>query len=261
MKNANTLALAISLLISASAAHADDPKKIDDSHANRIIEKKSQAENQELEAIFDLGWDSKYISEGRDNLSNGGIYWATAAIQKDNFNIYATVGRGDSEHYTEWNFGIDYSFNLSEHLVGNVGYQRLEFYGNERANDNELFSSIEYTQFDWLVPSLSYTYSTEAAGYFVEFTVHSDWALTESFTISPYITQGFDFQYVTEEHNGANHLQFGIEAEYVLINHWVLSGHISHSIAQEDIKLEARENGNSSGLDETYAGMHLSWSF
>ena len=261
MNNAYKIAIAMPLLITSTFIFADESPNIDDSHSTKIMEKLPLDDSGEIQALFDLGWDSQYISEGRNNLDKGGIYWATASVQKNNLNAYVTVGRGDSQHYIEYNFGLEYGFELSENLSGSVGYQRLEFYGDERAHDNELFSSLEYSKYDWLVPSVSYTYSTEAAGYFVEVSLHSNWQLTESFSVTPYVTQGFDFQYVTEEHDGANHFQFGVEAEYQLPNQWVLSGHISHSIAQEDIKLEARENGNSSGLDETYAGMHLSWSF
>lgn len=250
----------VALLMSISA-FADEAPSIDDSHNTKIIETLPADDSGKTQALIDLGWDSKYISEGRNNLDKGGIYWATAAIQKNNFNVYATVGRGDSQHYTEWNFGIEYGFDLTDNLSGSVGYQRLEFYGDERAHDNELFSNLEYTVVDWLVPSISYTYSTEADGSFVEVSLHSNWELSQGFTVSPYVTQGFDFKYATEDHDGANHFQFGVEAEYLLPNNLVLSGHISHTIAQEDIKLEARNNGVTGSLDETFAGIHLSWSF
>jgi hypothetical protein len=261
MRKALQLIAMMPLLIGSSVVLADAASNIDDSHNTKIIEKLPLDDSGQVHALFDLGWDSSYISEGRNNLDQGGIYWATAAVQRNNFNLYATVGRGDSQHYTEWNVGVEYAFNLTDNLGGSVGYQRLEFYGDERAHDNELFGILEYAAVDWLVPSVSYTYSTEAAGYFVEVSIHSNWELTPNFSVSPYITQGFDFQYVSEEHDGANHFQLGIEAEYQLPNQWVLSGHVSHSIAQEDIKLEARNNNTTASLDETYAGIHLSWSF
>ncbi len=250
----------VTLLIS-TATFADDAPNIDDSHNTKIIETLPRNDSGQVQGLIDLGWDSKYISEGRNNLDKGGIYWATAAVQKDNVNVYASVGRGDSQHYTEWNFGIEYAFELSENVSGSLGYQRLEFYGDDRDHDNELFSSLEYTAVEWLIPSVSYTYSTEAAGYFVEVSLHSNWELAEGLNVSPYVTQGFDFQYVTEEHDGPNHFQFGVEAEYLLPNNLVVSGHISHTIAQEDIKLEARNEGITGSLDETFAGLHLSWNF
>ncbi|GIU47331.1 hypothetical protein TUM4438_26220 [Shewanella sairae] len=250
----------VALLMSTSAI-ADEAPNIDDSHSTNIIKASPVDTSNQAQILVDLGWDSKYISEGRNNLDKGGIYWATAAIQKNNINVYATVGRGDSQHYTEWNFGIEYGFDLTDNLSGSAGYQRLEFYGDERAHDNEIFSNLEYTAVDWLVPSISYTYSTEAEGSFVEASLHSNWELAQGFTVSPYLTQAFDFKYTTEDHDGANHFQFGVEAEYLLPNNLVLSGHISHTIAQEDIKLEAHNNGVTGNLDETFAGLHLSWSF
>ncbi|MEL4282074.1 MULTISPECIES: hypothetical protein [Shewanella] len=212
-------------------------------------------------ANLDLGWDSKYVSQGRNNLAEGGIYWLNASVQYGNLTTYALVGRGDSQAYTEWNIGLEYALNLSEHLEANLGYQRIEGYSSSRCQDNELFAELAYTAAPWLVPSVSYVYSTEAAGYFVELSLHSYWQLSESFTLAPYITQGLDFKYRTEEHNGRNHLQFGLEANYDLADNMSLSGHISHSIAQDDIELEAAANGDFSSQDQTYAGVHFNMSF
>jgi len=242
----------------ASSAYADATKAIDDSHSRNILPQNEQVETRYL---LDLGWDSKYVSEGRNNLDKGGIFWSTAAVQHGNLNLYATLGRADDQDYTEWNFGLEYVIDLSDTVEAIVGYQRLEFYGNERANDNELFSSLTYSGIECLTPSIAYSYATEAGGYFVEVSLHSSWELLENFTLTPYVTQAFDFQYVTEDHNAPNHFQLGIETEYQLNEQVVLSGHISHTIVQEDIKLEAKAGGVESSLDQTYAGVHLTWNF
>lgn len=262
MGNINKRTLATTLILFAISAHAEQQTgplshaaSIDDQHTIRNMEK---AFDGEYEFLLDIGFDSKYVSEGRNNLDNGGIVWTTASMQKDGLNVYATMGRGTDQHYIEWNFGLEYGFDLSKDIEASLGYQRLEFYGDERGHDNELFSTLAYTGVDWLTPSVSYTYATEAKGYFVEVSLHSHWDINDDFSISPYITQAFDFQYATEEHDGANHIQFGIEAEYVLTDILALSGHISHSIAQEDIE---QENAKTSGLDETFVGGHITWVF
>jgi len=226
-----------------------------------ILNSKLSAANVPLTANIDLGWDSKYVSQGRNNLAKGGIYWMNTSIQYGNLTTYALVGRGDSQAYTEWNIGLEYALDLSEHLEANLGYQRIEGYSSSRCQDNELFAELAYTAKPWLVPSVSYVYSTEAAGYFVELSLHSYWQVTEQFTLSPYVTQGVDFKYRTEEHNGRNHLQFGLEASYNLTENMNISGHISHSIAQADIEQEAATNGDFSSQDQTYAGIHFNISF
>ncbi|WP_115406685.1 hypothetical protein [Shewanella morhuae] len=214
-----------------------------------------------LAVTFDLGWDSQYISQGRDNLQDGGIYWLNTSVQYGNLTSYVLVGRGDSQVYTEWNLGLEYGFNLAENLEANLGYQRIEGYGSSRCQDNELFAELAYTATPWLIPSINYVYSTEANGYFVEMSLHSFWNITDHFSLTPYITQGFDFKYRTAEHNGKNNLQFGLESNYQLSPNMSVSGHISHSIAQGDIEQEAAANGDTSSQDQTYAGIHFAMTF
>ncbi|MBT1445139.1 hypothetical protein KJI95_11470 [Shewanella sp. JM162201] len=204
-----------------------------------------------------LGWDSKYVSEGRDNLGRGGIGWAVLAASFGNLTPYAVVGRADSEAFTEWNFGLEYALELMPDLDAHVGIQQVETYADERLSETELFAELAWHRIDWLIPSVAYTYSFETSGYFVELSLHSNWHIGEQFTLSPYITQGLDYQYVTEAHNGRNHLQFGLEAEYMLSDSLAVSGHISRSIAGHDIELEMGDEAR----DETFAGIHLHWSF
>jgi hypothetical protein len=259
MNRLTTLSLATSLLFNSCylfANEAASSASLNDAHINSII---SHSQTAETELIFDLGWDTKYISEGRNNLDNGGIYWATTALQYDDLTLYTTVGRGDSHAYIEWNLGFEYGVTIGDALAASVGYQHLRGYGDLDCSDNELFASLSYITIEWLTPSIAYTYSTAAAGYFIEASLRSPWQLTEKLTLIPYITQAFDFQYATEAHNGSNHFQFGIEAEYPLPSQLVLSGHISHTIAQADIKQEHRQARTD--LDQTYMGLHLTWSF
>ncbi len=210
---------------------------------------------------WDLGWDSKYLTQGRDNLPESGIYWMDTAVEYQGFTTYVLLGRADNQTYTEWNLGLEYALNLSEHLAANLGYQRIQVYGDDHCQDNELFAEIAYTKAPWLVPSIAYVYSTEAKGAFVELSLHSYWDLTDQFTLSPYITQGLDFGYSTQEHDGRNHLQWGLEANYTLNDNMSLSGHISHSLAQTDIEQEAVSNGDFSSQNQTYAGLHFNMSF
>ena len=258
MKKHITLYLLTSLCIMAFSANADTNSAIDDSHSTN---KFAVQESSEIQYLLDLGWDTNYISEGRNNLEKGGIFWSTAAVQYQNVNVYAMLGRGDSEHYIEWDIGIEYTIALTESFETTLGYQRVESYGDERFSDNELFGSLTYSGVEWLTPSVNYTYSIGAGGYFVEASLHSSWELTDKLTLTPYATQAFDFQYATEDYNGQNHFQFGIEAEYLLSQNISLSGHISHTVAQEDIKLEAEVDDITSGLDQSFSGVHLTWLF
>lgn len=220
------------------------------------------------ELVLSTGLDSHYITEGRDNLVDGGIYWANAVINQDALTAYTIVGRGTTSQYIEWNIGVEYLLQLEEYLEAYIGYQRLESHGSDtyggeqidhRASDNEFFTSLTYTKWAWITPAINYTYATLAAGYFVELSLHNHWQLSDSFRVSPYLSQGFDFQYASEAHDGANHLQLGIEAQYQLSHNIYVRAHLAHSVALEDIKAEANSNGDRGNLNQTYAGLHFSW--
>ncbi|WP_435805509.1 hypothetical protein [Shewanella psychromarinicola] len=159
---------------------------------------------------LDVAWDNHYITEGRNNL--------------------------DQVDYVEWNLGLEYTLHLANDIDATVGYQHLAFYGDEPCSDNEFFGALTINGRTWFVPAINYTYATEAGGYFVELSIHSPWEINQYLTLTPYIVQGFDFQYSSEQHKGANHFQFGLEAEHQLNDSMTLSANISHSIAQEDIK-------------------------
>lgn len=203
-------------------------------------------------------WDSKYISEGRNNLEEGGIAWAVAAVTLDQLTVFAAAGRGDQAYYIEYDVGLEYSLEFHENVDAVIGYQRIETYGDDRASDNELFATVAYSGWQWLVPELSYTFSTEAGGYFIEAALYNPWQVSDTFHLTSYVKQAFDFQYVTEEFDGANHFQLGVEANYQLTPTVAIGGHVSHTIAMKDIKEEV---GSSHGLNQTYAGVNISLSF
>ncbi|QBF82844.1 hypothetical protein EXU30_09170 [Shewanella maritima] len=234
----------------AQAADADETNAVE---ANAV-------ETSSVAVSIDLGYESKYISEGRNNLEDGGISWGMFSAQDGKLTTYALVGRAAQQHYIEWQLGFEYAIELGADIEASVGYQRVEVYGDERESDNELFASATYTGSKWIEPSVEYTYSTENAGYFVEVSLQHHWQATEQLTISPYAIQGFDFQYATEHYNGPNHFQFGAELAYAISDSITINGHISRTIAQEDIKREYADDSDIK-LNETFAGfsINMTW--
>ncbi len=255
LKQVNVIAIHLLLTTPCYGEQPTESITHDEQHLLSTLE---AAKGESFQLLLDLGFDSKYISEGRNNLEDGAIIWTTAALQKDALTLYATMGRGTQAHYIEWNLGLEYTAQLNDQLQASLGYQRLEFYGEERSHDNELFSTLAYTGLTWLTPSINYTYATQAKGYFIELNLHSHWNVTDKLTLSPYITQSLDYQYATEQHNGKNHLQLGVEVEYPITEFMLISAHLSHSFAQQDIK---QESPNTSGLNKTFFGGHLTWIF
>ncbi|QSX40803.1 hypothetical protein [Shewanella cyperi] len=204
---------------------------------------------------LDLGWDSQYVSEGRDNIGRGGVWWGGAAVSVDSLTAYATLARGDSEFFSEWNLGLEYELPLGDDWRGSLGYQRVEIVADEPFSDNEWFASLAWWLEPRLVPVVAYTYSSDAAGYFVELSLYSHWQLTESLELTPFVTQGLDYQYMTELHSGRNHLQWGVKAIWTLDDGWSTTLQLAHSEAQGDVILDDEEG------DLNFISLHLSREF
>lgn len=229
-------------------------------HSSKKLKQHHPVTDQEaLQLILDLGWNSKYVSQGQNNLEKGGIYWSTATLTQNALNVYITLGRGDQLNYIEWNFGLEYDFTIVEHFEVGIGYQRDEYRGNETGYDNEWLAHITYSRYPWIMPSITYDYSTQASGYFLEFSLHSDWAINDTLHLTPYIIQGYDVHYVTQQTKGINHIEFGLETQYTLFNGFVISGQLSHSIGGKNIKSGIKNGEVSHGKNQTYAGIHFNW--
>ncbi|WP_052074817.1 hypothetical protein [Shewanella mangrovi] len=204
-----------------------------------------------------LDWQSRYISEGRNNLPSGGIVWSGIDYQKDALLLFERQGIATSEDFIEFNAGIGYQHQLDDWiLTGSI--TRLEFFGEERCHDNELALAIDYDAVEWLTPSLVYTHSTEAHGAFVELTFVGNWTLNDTVAIHPYLTQSWDLGFATEQHDGSNNLQFGLMTDVLLSPTVLMSFHISRSIAMTDIQYE---QGDDCRQQQTFAGIAFAYEF
>lgn len=208
-----------------------------------------------------MDWDSHYVSEGRNNLPQGGIFWSGIDHTDGAWLWYERQGIGDSTNFIELNMGFMYQFELPNDFSLATGYKRLEFFGDDRCSDNELAAELSYNAIAWLTPNLAYTYATEAHGAFVEFSLTGHWQPFTDLTISPYILQGWDLGFASLHHDGRNNFQFGVEAAYELSSQVNLALQISHSIGQGDIERQEQEEDCIDELNQTFAGIQLSYRF
>ncbi|GLS84994.1 hypothetical protein [Paraferrimonas haliotis] len=208
-----------------------------------------------------LGWESKYVSEGRNNLDKGGIGWAHIGANKDGLSLFADVGRGDQTNYTEYNLGIAYGISVSD-LDIEVGFTRIEEYP-ERANSyNELSAIASYGRYHWLVPTVEYLYNAKEDGSFLTLGLESYWELSENLSITPYLFQSWDYGYATKDHNGDNNVQFGVNLDYAISEQWTVNANLNRSIAGDDIKIERIDEGETlDNINQTFGGISISYSF
>ena len=179
--------------------------------------------------------ESKYVTEGRDNLGDGGLLSVEAIAEWQGLVAGAWFATGESESYEELNLFVEYGLDLGP--VGTyIGYTRLEF-PEDDDSDNEITAGVEVNATRYLVPALDYTYSTQADGSFLEVSIRSEIVLLDGqLLLEPYVLEGFDFGYTSPEHDGPNNLQAGIDFAIKLSDPVTLVGSIAHSWAHEDVR-------------------------
>jgi len=204
-----------------------------------------------------LMWESKYISEGRDNLGDGGMGSVEGVAGYEGFSAGVWYALADTVSYDELNLFMEYGFELAD-FEFYCGYTRLEFLKDDEY-DNEISAGVACTALSWLIPAVDYVYSTEAqggdGGSFVEasLTVPIE-MLDGKLLLGPYILEGFDMGYASDHYDGFNNFQFGSCAHYKITETLEFMGTVNHSIANQDVRKDK-------GGDETWFSVGLNASF
>lgn len=224
---------------------------------------------------FEVGIDSLYMAQGRNQLDDGGMVWGHVSLGLGNINLYSTAGRATHQDYTELNLGLQYLESDIAEFELSLGLQLIEIFASERESDLEFIAVLAYLGFDWFTPSVEHTYSLEADGHFVEVSLHGmSFDFVYGGTLTPYLTQAFDFEFALAEYNGPNHFQLGIEAVFPMSSRLHLFGHLSHITPQKGIKTEAdiqarfKQNNRELNMGvndmterQFFAGLYLNWFF
>lgn len=212
-------------------------------------------------AAATAGWDSIYLAEGRDDLGDGGLTYAEFAGSVGPVSLGTWYADGTDVDYNEWNLFGEVAFELTEGLEAYIGYTYLAFFSEgEKDEDNEVGVGLSYAITDYLEAAADYVYSFEAEGSFVELALASPYEVADGFSVAPYALLGLDFGYRTEEYNGWNHFQVGIDAEYLIGERFAIGAYAAYAFALEDIDREEDESGESIG-DNPAFGVFASLGF
>jgi hypothetical protein len=205
---------------------------------------------------LDIGYDSRYVSEGRNQLSAGGIYWINGSHEV-NENISLGIAYGlasDSQvNYDELNLIIGYS-NSVEGFDYFIGYTRLEFL-EDNESDDEISFAIEHTETDLLTPFANLVYSVEVDGYFIDIGAKKDFELSDKLSITPHMLMAFDFGYASAEKGGSNHAAIGASLAYSLSKHFVINGILEQTFGRNTIKKEVDK------ANQFWSGIHFTYSW
>ncbi|MDD9868860.1 MAG: hypothetical protein OXU50_03035 [Gammaproteobacteria bacterium] len=207
------------------------------------------------QTTLDLQWQTRYISEARDYIGNGGFFGLKLAHR---FDSGAFVGwwhlYGDQTHYIKHNIFAGYGQTRGDFYI-EFSWHRLNFWEREGpangSNDFYLYSS--WHGLDWLTPVLHAYYNTRFNGTHIQLNVESPALFKTAYmSVTPYIGVAVDENYSTTDHDGLNHIEAGIKGVIPLSDKTRLKFFFTHTDARADVKKE--------GLgDKNWAGVHLSF--
>ena len=183
--------------------------------------------------------NSRYVSEGRDNLEDGGIASIAVDMDKpshlpfmDTWYFSSWFAESMATPYTELNLSLGSSFSVGE-VDGAIGYTWLDLRGPD-ASDHEFDLQLGFGLFDQFDLSSGFVYSTEARGTFIELVASSD-IVRERFVLTPYVLLGFNRGYIPEEPETFNNLQFGLSATTSLSQEMEASFYFAATTGLENI--------------------------
>lgn len=187
------------------------------------------------------GWTSRYVSEGRNNLADGGMVEFQGEATHGRAALIVWYAHADTDDYNELNVSVGYGLEAGPVAVG-LSATRLEFFKADES-DNEFAVSLEGSLPRGVQLFGEGVYSTEARGAFLVFGARRPFALLDGHVdVAPYVLEGLDFDYASPLHNGPNHFEAGVEASAPLAGTVTLNLLVLHSWAQKDVSREGLGN-------------------
>ncbi|MFW2373363.1 MAG: hypothetical protein ACN4GM_09615 [Gammaproteobacteria bacterium] len=174
---------------------------------------------ERAESLFDwhghLLWESRYVSEGRDNLSGKGLVSLSTEFTMGEFSVIPWIADSPSADYSEFNLNVVYGTKLSENLDMHIEYNHIRARDADvRASDNEISLDLSSDQLKQFYIAASIYHSFDADGSFMELGIFQGHRINKSIHISVLAKLGVNSGYVTDGHDGLNHFQMRANMAY-----------------------------------------------
>lgn len=161
-------------------------------------------------------WESRYVSEGRDNLSGDGLFSLSSEFTIDDVTFAPWLAHSPAADYSEVNLNFVYSTYLAQNLVASLGYNHLRFRDQgENTSDNEISFDLGYQMQQHLSVSAVIYHSFEADGTFTEISSTYYDEPGNKIHYSVVFLAGANAGYIPDGHSGLNHVQLLTTVSYI----------------------------------------------
>jgi hypothetical protein len=236
----------IIVLFTASGQAQEVTPPFEHLHAHESIEKHLHA-----------GWESRYFSEGRDAL-DGKSLWATGfELGWNHLSGGLWYGLSSDQDYDELQLTLGRTGTAGD-FEFYVAYTHFQF-PEDGLHDNEIGIGGNWSglPLDLELATDGY-YSFDAEGSFWELALNRGTEISDYLSLVGSTIVGMNQGYVSDGHDGANHLALRTEAEYAMTGSLSVTAHTTYSWALSGDKALP---GDDQLIDLFHGGVTFQWSF
>ena len=209
--------------ISVRAAAVGENKKIDTAPPVEIgpgggLELKRKRRTK-IETLFEWHtyflWESRYVTEGRDNLSGDSLVSLSSEFVIGEVNFVPWYAYSPGADYSELNLNFVYGVLPTDDVAVYIGYNHIRAsLSGDTANDNEVSLALVHKLMKHVGLAAEIYHSFEASGSFIEMSARYNDALNKKLYYGMSAGLGVNAGYVAEGHTGLNHFQLRANASY-----------------------------------------------
>lgn len=177
-------------------------------------------------------WESRYITEGRDNLQGDSLVSFSTEFSISSFTFAPWMALSPDRDYEEVNLNFIYGMQISEMIELYASYSYLHAWEDSAdGSDNELALELAFVLGDVANLSAGWVHSTEADGNYYELALRREYNFNSHLTLNGGIIVGINQGYIVDGHNGVDHAQIRVGMAYHRWDRIELVAYLSHSHA------------------------------
>ncbi len=222
----------------------------------QIIPKISD-DSQHLSGQAFLGWESRYFSEGRDDLDGNSLAITSFELSSTHFTGGIWYGISPDQSYDELQLSLAWTHSIGE-VEFYTSYTYLEFPTDDE-NDNEIGIGLSWAGLPLDIElALDAYYSFDADGTFIETSASRELIATDRFSIDLASVFGINQGFVSDGHDGGNYIALRCAMTYSYSESIALTAHFTQSW---ELGSDSSLEGDDTLVDLFHAGVGIVWTF
>lgn len=209
-------------------------------------------------ASFTSAWESRHIHNGVNESGKSGAMTNEVEISFGDLDLSAWNGLGLGNDFEEWDFSACYNFDLGP-IFFTPGYnlRYAASFGHEEEHEeeeheehdhklynNELFAIIGTEAIPYVTPSTVLIWNlNDSPGGYVAFRLDGEVPICkDTLTINPYALLSLNLGYTSNEHEGWNNFEYGIQGNWRINKFLTAFAGASYSVAMNSLTHMGQEN-------------------